>query len=369
MGDLPFLGGNSLELYVDGNTTFNSIIREVETAKKYILIQFFIVHDDGIGRRLKKALVNKAREGVKIYFLYDEVGCHTTKKEFWRELKDAGVDVRPFLTTQGRGNRFQLNFRNHRKIVVVDGKVAFVGGHNVGDEYLGLSKKFGPWRDTHMRCAGPAVQGVQISFAKDWYWAAKELLDLEWKGTRTAGNAVVMALDTGPSDEMETCSMMFMQAINSAKRRIWIASPYFVPDSSVIKALQLAALRGVDVRIMLPEKPDHKLVYLASFASLKQLDVNGIRVFRYTRGFLHQKTFIVDEKLCAVGTANLDNRSFRLNFEITMLVQDQAFINRIEKMFLTDFADCLETGTNEYDDKNALFKIAVKVARLFAPIL
>lgn len=369
MADLPFLDGNSLELYVDGNTTFENIIKEIEKARKYVLVQFFIVRDDGIGRRLKKALTDKAAQGVDIYFLYDEVGCRTTPKEFWNEIRDAGIHVRPFLTTQGKGNRFQLNFRNHRKIVVVDGVAAFVGGHNVGDEYLGLSKKFGLWRDTHMKCRGPAAQGAQMSFAKDWYWAAKQVLDLDWNPPKTKGGAVVLALDTGPSDDLESCSIMFMQAINSAKERIWIASPYFVPDSAVIKALQLAALRGVDVRVMLPEKPDHLLVYLAAFASLKDLDVPGIRVYRYTRGFLHQKTFLVDHKLCAVGTANLDNRSFRLNFEITMLVQDQAFTRRVEQMFLADFSHCRETGTDEYKDKSALFKVAVKMARLFAPIL
>jgi len=253
--------------------------------------------------------------------------------------------------------------------VVVDGKTAFVGGHNVGDEYLGITKQFKGWRDTHIRIVGPAVLGVQISFAKDWYWSAREILDLDLSMPKEAGTAEVLALPTGPEDPLESCSLMFIRAIETAQDRFWIASPYFVPDSSVMKALQLAAMRGVDVRIMLPMKPDHKLVYLAGFACLKELDMPGIRVFRYNEGFLHQKVFLADNTHAGVGTANLDNRSFRLNFEITMLIEDEPFCRRIETMFEEDFANCIETGPGEFDNKNILFQTAIKFARLFSPIL
>ncbi|QJB57872.1 cardiolipin synthase [Pseudodesulfovibrio sp. zrk46] len=369
LAEIPFLKGNDLELHINGHDTFDAIFSYINQAKKYVLIQFFIVHDDELGKRLQKLLVRKAREGVRINFLYDEIGCHKTPPSYWNTMRKAGVDVHPFHTRRGRGNRFQLNFRNHRKIVVIDGQTAFVGGHNIGNEYLGVSDKFDGWRDTHMRITGPAVIGVRISFAKDWFWATGELYEIDLSLPEPSGNADVLALATGPADDLESCSLMFIRAINSAQKRFWIASPYFVPDSSVCKALQLAAMRGVDVRILLPRKPDHLLVYLAGFACLKELKMPGIRVFRYNEGFLHQKVFLADDKLAGVGTANLDNRSFRLNFEITMLVEDIPFCNQIEQMFQVDFTNSVETGTQEYHNKNVVYQTVIKFARLLSPIL
>lgn len=369
MAEVPFLGGNELELLINGDATFDAIFNAIDNAKDYLLIQFFIVHDDNLGKRLKRHLITKAEQGVRINFLYDEVGCHTTPESYWKEMRDAGIEAHPFHTRKGAGNRFQLNFRNHRKIVVVDGHTAFVGGHNVGDEYLGITPHFKDWRDTHLRITGPAVVGVRTSFAKDWFWATRSLYDLDRTVPLPKGNAQVLAFASGPADELESCSLMFIRAINAATQRFWIASPYYVPDSSVTKALQLAAMRGVDVRIMLPQKPDHLMVYLAGFACLKELQLHGIRVYRYNEGFLHQKTFLVDDQLAAVGTANLDNRSFRLNFEITMLVDDKPFCKEIEKMFLNDFENCIETGTDEYSRKNIVNQTIIKIARLLSPIL
>lgn len=369
LADIPFMGGNDLELLINGNDTFDAICKEIEKAEQYVLIQFFIVRGDGLGNRIKDVLIQKAREGVRVNFLYDEMGCRTTPESYWEEMREAGVEAHPFQTRRGRGNRFQLNFRNHRKIVVVDGETAFVGGHNIGDEYLGITKKFKGWRDTHMRITGPAVLGIRVSFAMDWYWATRKLIQLDPTIPQRAGNADVLALASGPADTLESCSLMFIRAINSAQKRFWIASPYFVPDSGVAKALQLAAMRGVDVRIMLPRKADHLLVYLAGFACLNELQSPGIRVYRYDEGFLHQKVFLVDDQLAGVGTANLDNRSFRLNFEITMLVENKEFCQQVEDMFETDFLNCIETGTNEYHDKNVAYQTVIKFARLFSPIL
>lgn len=369
LAEIPFLGGNDLDLLVNGNATFNAICEQIEKAEKYVLIQFFIVHNDGLGTRIKDLLIRKAKQGIRINFLYDEVGSHSTPASYWDEMREAGVTAHPFHTRKGRGNRFQLNFRNHRKIVVVDGHTAFVGGHNIGDEYLGISKKFNGWRDTHMRITGPAVLGIRVSFAKDWYWATGQLNEVDLSLPLPAGEAEVLALATGPADDLESCSLMFIRAINAAKKRFWIASPYYVPDSSVTKALQLAAMRGVDVRILLPRKPDHLLVYLAGFACLKELQMPGIRIYRYDEGFLHQKVFLADNNLAAVGTANLDNRSFRLNFEITMLVEDSNFSRKVEQMFEADFAKSVETGINEYHDKNVVYQTIIKIARLLSPIL
>jgi len=366
----PVLKGNSVELLIDGDATFRSILKGIGEAKSYILFQFFIVNDDGIGRKVQKALIAKAKEGVKIHFLYDEVGCHALSRSYLDTLRSAGIEVHAFHTQKGFFNNFQINFRNHRKIVIVDGKVAWIGGHNVGDEYLGLSSEFGHWRDTHIRLEGPAVLAVQLSFIEDWFWATEHSLDhLLWKPL-PASNAdhSVLIIPSGPADRLETAALMFHHAINSAKKRIWIASPYFVPDDVILSALQLAGLRGVDVRILIPDTSDHLLVFLAAYTYFEDVAETGVRFFRYTDGFLHQKVILIDDEIATVGTANFDNRSFRLNFEITGIIGDRDFASEIEKMLENDFAHAREMTEMDIVDKPFWFKFTTRIARLTSPI-
>jgi cardiolipin synthase len=313
--------------------------------------------------------MERARAGIRVYFLFDEVGSHDLPKAYLRELEAAGIEVSAFNTRKGPGNRFQLNFRNHRKVVVVDGKVAWVGGHNVGDEYLGLDPKFGHWRDTHVRIEGPSALGAQLSFAEDWYWATDRRVDVTWEPTASnRGDLPVLILPSGPADEYETANLMFVHAINLATERIWIASPYYVPDRPVITALQLAAMRGVDVRILIPDEPDHLAVYLAAFTYLDEAGQSGVRFYRYQDGFLHQKVMLVDHSLATVGTANFDNRSFRLNFEITAAVSDTDFAAQVQDMLEKDFDRSRLMSPGEYDAKPWWFRFAAKVARLTAPV-
>ena len=370
LADLPFMAGNEVDLLIDGDATFDDIVNGIDAAKDYILFQFFIVKDDGIGRRVKKHLLQKCAEGVRVCFLYDEVGSNKLPKSYVQELQAAGCEIYPFNTRKGKGNRFQLNFRNHRKTVIVDGKIAWVGGHNVGDEYLGLDPKFGHWRDTHTRITGPAALAVQLSFVEDWYWAADQYLQpLNWEPVAAEkGNKQVLIVPSGPADELETASLMFLHAINFAKERIWISSPYFVPDDAIISALQLAGLRGVDVRILIPDMPDHLAVYLAAYSYFDDAGQTGVRFYRYTDGFLHEKSMLIDDHLATVGTANFDNRSFRLNFEITAVVLDADFAKEIEQMFLADFEQAREMEEGEYDRKSFWFRLAVRFARLTSPI-
>ena len=370
MATFPFLGGNEVELLIDGKTTFDSILAGIDTAERYILFQFFSVKDDEIGRKLHERLAAKAKAGVRVLFLYDEIGSHDLSDAYVKELRDAGAKVHAFNTRKGRGNRFQINFRNHRKVVVVDGHSAWVGGHNVGDQYLGKDPKFGHWRDTHSRIKGPAVLAAQQSFAEAWNWATDEqLADLAWEPVVSeTSDQIVLVVPSGPADELETASLMFLHAINSAQQRIWIASPYFVPDDAIISALQLAGLRGVDVRILIPDTPDHMMVYLAAFSYIDAASLTGARIFRYTDGFLHEKVMLVDSHLATVGTANFDNRSFRLNFEITAVVADKEFASQVEQMFLDDFSNAREMARGELAAKPFWFKFAVRVARLTAPI-
>ena len=366
---MPFTHKNKLRLLVDGDETFGAIFAAVDAANEYLLVQFFIVHDDELGRALRDRLIAAATRGVRVYFLYDEIGSHALPSAYVRELTDAGAEVRPFHSTRGASNRFQLNFRNHRKIVIVDGRSAYVGGLNVGDEYMGRSRKFGHWRDTHLEIVGPAVHATQLSFLEDWQWATGVVPELDWSPQAAEdGQSSVLILPSGPADELETCGLFFMHAITVAKERLWIASPYFVPDIHVLSALQLAALRGVDVRVILPRKPDHLLVYLSSFSFLEEAERAGMKVYRYQRGFMHQKTIVVDDCLAAVGTANLDNRSFRLNFEITAVSDDPKFAGDVAAMFQRDFTHCQQVGPEDLEDRSLWFKLGVRVSRLMAPI-
>jgi cardiolipin synthase len=367
---LPYLGGNEVELLIDGDATFESILAGIERARRDLLVQFYIVRDDRIGRAVADRLIAKAREGVAVRFLYDEIGSGHLGRRYLDPLTAAGVHAAPFGTTRGRGNRFQLNFRNHRKIVVVDGVEGWVGGHNVGDEYLGRDPKVGPWRDTHLRIAGPSVLGLQLAFVEDWHWATGELLapKLRWE-VEPRGDTVVLILPSGPADRLETASLMYQQAIQSARERIWIASPYFVPDDGVLGALHLAALRGVDVRLLIPDRSDSAIVDAAARAFLDPLLGSGITVYAYQGGFLHSKHLLVDDVAGAVGTANLDNRSLRLNFEVTAVVADRAVASRVAAMFEADLSRSRPITREELARRSFAQRALSRASLLFAPVL
>jgi cardiolipin synthase len=370
LADLPYLGGNSVELLVDGQQTFDSILQGIDAAQDYILFQFFIIKSDEIGCQCKDHLVAKAKQGVKVYFLYDEIGSHALPQAYKNELRQAGAEVYNFHTRKGIRNHFQINFRNHRKVVIVDGKAVWIGGHNVGDEYLGRDPEFGHWRDTHVKIQGPAVLAAQISFVEDWHWATDTyILQYPWLPLPAKdSDKKVLIVPSGPADLLETATLMFHQAINAANERIWIASPYFVPDDAIMGALQLAGLRGVDVRILIPDKADHLLVYLAAFSYFEEASHTGVRFFRYTDGFLHQKVMLIDDLVATIGTANFDNRSFRLNFEITAAVADTAFITEVEQMLEDDFAHSREMTASDVNDRSFWFKLGIRLARLTSPV-
>lgn len=368
---MPATTGNKLQLLIDGEATFTDIAAGLEAAESYILFQFYIIRDDELSRRLCRILADKARDGVSVFLLYDEIGSRAFHRSRLRkQLLMAGVEAAPFNTTQGRRNRFQLNFRNHRKVVVVDGSVAWIGGHNVGDEYLGLDKKVGHWRDTHVRFEGPAVLGAELAFATDWLWATRQHLNIAWNFEREAcGDSTVLVFPSDPASEYEEAGLMFHQTIVAAERRVWIASPYFVPDRGIVAALQLAALRGVDVRVIIPDEPDGPMVAMANWSFTRELLASGIKVYRYQGGFMHQKVLLMDDQLAGVGTANFDNRSFRLNFEVTLLAHDLGFAREVETMLEKDLIRSRQVSIEECSNKPAWFILGMAIARLFAPVL
>lgn len=363
LAKLPFTTGNDAELLIDGDATFASIFAGFEKARQYVLVQFYILRDDRVGRELRDRLVERAHAAVRVYVLYDQIGSYGLSKSYLNSLRDAGIRVAPFEALRTPLNPFQLNFRNHRKIVVVDGRSAWVGGLNIGAEYLS-------YRDTHLRVEGPVVQEVQVPFIEDWHWATGELPDLNWDPQPAANGArrAILCLPSGPADELETCTLFFIAAITEARRRLWIASPYFVPDEQFITALQLAALRGVEVRILVPEKSDNPLMNLSIWSYLDALEVAGIEVYRYQRGFMHQKVTLIDDDYCTIGTANFDNRSFRLNFEVTMGVVDKKLATEVREMLENDFAGARRVTAAELHKRSFAFRLAVRAARLTAPV-
>lgn len=365
----PFLAANEAKLLIDGEATFEAMFEALSDAREYVLAQFYIVRDDELGRRFQSALIDCLNRGVRVYFLFDRLGSHQLSKRYIQTLKAAGAEVLAFTSATRRVRKLQVNFRNHRKILVVDGNTSFVGGLNVGDEYVGRNPVLSPWRDTHLRVRGPAATAVQVPFLEDWYWSAGALPHVAWRSEAMPADHTVLSLPSSPSDDREPGALMFVHAIHSARSRLWIVSPYFVPNGSIIDALKMAALRGVDVRVLIPGITDNPLVALAGRAYLPELAQAGVRFFRYERGFLHQKVMLIDEDLATVGTANLDNRSMRLNFEHTMVLADRALAVAVETMLETDLRNSSEIELESLQQDPWWKNAAARGARLLAPVL
>lgn len=368
LGGLPFTRGNSLELLIDGKDTFERLFDRIEAAKHYICVNFYIVKHDRIGMRFQALLISRARAGVKVWLLVDEIGSYKLPKKYLKALTDAGVECEAFGTNRHWWSRLQINFRNHRKIMVIDGSTAFIGGLNVGDEYLGRDSRYGPWRDTHLQVKGPAVQAAQLVFLEDWFWACGRVPDLRWETQPESADQVAAMIPTGPADPAESWQLLVAEAANTSRERLWIASPYFVPDEGVVTALLTAALRGVDVRILIPECSDHLLVWLSAFTYYEQTLPFNVKLFRYHRGFLHQKVMLIDQRMAAVGTANLDNRSFRLNFEIMAFSNDPIFVDEVDQMLTDDLTHSREATVEDFTGRSFWFRAACRAARLMAPV-
>lgn len=316
-------------------------------------------------------LIKKAREGVEVRLLYDDFGSRLLSKQFIRRLEASGVQVAAFFPSRFPKISLRINFRNHRKLAIIDGKIGYVGGFNIGDEYLGKSEKFGYWRDTHLRVMGDAVKMMQMRFILDWNQASpnKVKYDERFFVGGDYGDIGMQIVSSGPDHEWEQIKYGYIKMILSAKEYVYIQTPYFIPDDSLMDALRIAALSGVKIKIMIPNKPDHLFVYWATLSHVGELLNEGAEIFLYQNGFLHAKTIVVDGKLSSVGTANIDVRSFRLNFEINAFMYDIDFAQKLVEVFEEDIKLSTQMTKSLYQKRSLFIRFKESISRLLSPIL
>lgn len=364
---------NAVTIYSDGTKKFEALLADILAAKHHIHIQYYIFKIDNLGQRILNAVIKKAKQGVQVRILYDEMGSRNVRKRHFKELTDVGGEVEVFFPSIFPLINPRLNFRNHRKIVVIDGRIGYIGGFNVGDEYLGLSKKFGYWRDTHLRIEGSSIHPLQTRFILDWNQASSKqritYSEQYFPAIPQKGNAAIQIISSGPDTEFEVIKNSYLKLVSNAKRYVYIQSPYFIPDDSFLEAVKVAALSGIDVRIMIPNKPDHLFVYWATYSYVGQLVKAGAKVYHYENGFIHAKMIVVDDLAASVGTANIDVRSFSLNFEVNAMIYDHAIAHQLAEIFEQDIFDCSELTNEIYDNRSNSIKFKESISRLLSPIL
>ncbi|MFB7303133.1 cardiolipin synthase [Heyndrickxia sporothermodurans] len=363
---------NEVEIFIDGEDKFRSLFEDIKRANDHIHLVYYIVRNDSLGQKLVELLTEKAKEGVKVRFLYDDMGSRKLPRKFFKELIEAGGEVAAFFPAKIPMLNLRVNFRNHRKLAIIDGSIGYIGGFNIGDEYLGLDKKFGYWRDTHLKITGKAVYAMQTRFVLDWNQAsAKEICYKEsfFPDIQSVGYTDVQIVSSGPDSEWEQIKNGYIKMINEAKKYIYMQTPYFIPDDSLLNALKIAILSGVDVRLMIPNKPDHMFVYWATYSNVGELLKTGAKVYIYENGFIHAKMLVVDGKIATVGTANIDNRSFRLNFEVNAFLYSHHLSKRLELIYKADMEKSRELTLEDYLQRPKSIRFKESVSRLLSPIL
>lgn len=362
--------GNKVEIFTTGRDKFESLLRDIDGAERYIHLQYYIFEDDQIGCRVKDALMRKARQGVKVRVIYDHIGSIHVKKRFYAEMAEAGIMVFPFFRVTFPHFATRINWRNHRKLCVIDGKVGYVGGMNIADRYIdGVS--FGVWRDTHIRLVGPAVGALQYSFAYDWNFMGHPVLEENTESYDCDDNAQagMQLVTSGPMSQWSNVAFVFLKAIANAKRLIYIQTPYFLPTDSLLKALQSAALSNVDVRIMIPSRSDSVMLRRASFSYIQECLQAGIKIYLYEAGMLHSKTVIVDDEFATVGSTNFDFRSFEHNFESNMFIYSTEVNAHLREIFFEDIKECTRVKLTQWRRRPAMEKAKESLVRLLSPIL
>ena len=364
---------NDVKIFTDGMDKFEALIEDIKNAKEHIHIQYYIFKLDNLGTRILNALIERAKHGVKVRILYDEMGSRGVKKHHFNELIKYGGEIEVFFPSILPLFNPRLNFRNHRKIVVIDGRISYTGGFNVGDEYLGLNNKFGYWRDTHLRIEGSSVHPLQTRFLLDWNQASQKhrvhYSERYFPAIPLKGVTAMQIISSGPDTEWANIKNGYIKLIANAKKHVYIQTPYFIPDESFFDAVKIAALSGVDVRIMIPNKPDHMFVYWATYSYVGMLLDVGAKIYIYDNGFIHAKMIVVDDEAASVGTANIDNRSFTLNFEVNAFIYDIDVSHSLSEIFERDMLDSYELTKALYAQRSRWIKFKESLSRLLSPIL
>ena len=372
LGHSPISFATQTQVLTNGEETFQEILQSLRKATHHIHLEYYIVRHDAIGQEIKEVLIQKAKEGVKIRFLFDAVGSWQLSKKYINELRQEGVEIIPFGPVKLPFLNNKINFRNHRKIIVIDGSIGFVGGLNIGDEYLGRDSNFGFWRDTHMMLKGEAVRSLQLIFLQDWYYMTnKNILSADYLSPDLEENihGGVQLIAGGPDNEWSVIKNIFFSMITSAEKSVWIASPYFIPDEDIFSALKIAALSGVDVRLLMPHKPDKKIVFFASRSYFPELLEAGVKIYEYKKGFMHSKIVIVDEELASIGTSNMDMRSFHLNFEVNAFLYRTRSTQKLVKEYLNDLKQSRKIEIHKFKRRHIGYRIIESTSRLLSPFL
>lgn len=366
---------NEITLYTDGVDFFNVLKQNIANAKVFIHIEYYIFRNDTLGTEIKNLLIKKAKEGVEIKFIYDGMGSLSVKDRFFNDLREAGAEVECFFPPTLLPFNIRWNFRNHRKIVVIDGQEAYVGGFNVGDEYLGKNKKFGYWRDTQLKIEGDIIDSIEAEFLMDWLFVKKQKISKDFETDKyfpkrePKGSIDMQICSSGPNYDHPYIKDSIVKLISKAKKSIYIQTPYFIPDDTIQDLLKIAVLSGVRVNIMIPNKPDHIFVYWATLYNAGELLELGAKVYTYENGFLHSKVLIVDDEVSTIGTANMDMRSFYVNFEIKTIIYNEAFALKLKEEFYRDIKLSKELTLEKYRNRGRKVKIKESISRLVSPIL
>lgn len=370
IGGALFYPGNHVTVFTNGTSKFAAFERDLAAARQYINLQYYIFEDDNIGTRIRDILIDRARAGVKVRLIYDNVGSFNTSRRFFNEMTKAGIEVYPFFKVYFPPFGTRINWRNHRKLCIIDGEVGYIGGMNIADRYIDGGKDFESWRDTHLRVTGPVIGALQYSFAVDWSFMGRPLISETIDNNDPEPDGIGMQMVTsGPTSTWSNVELMFLHCIASAKHRIYIQTPYFLPTDGLLKALQTAALSNVDVRIMLPRRSDSRMLQLASNSYLTECLRSGIKFYFYTPGMLHSKSIIIDDDMATVGSANFDFRSFEHNFEANMFIYSKDFNNRMAEIFLADMRHSIRVMPANWRRRPYILRIAESAIRIFAPIL
>jgi cardiolipin synthase len=366
-----FTTGNNLKLLNNGRETFDAIFKAIRAARHHIHLEYYIIENDKIGNELKNLLIEKRRDGVEVRIIVDDVGSRSLGEAFMDELRENGVEIYSFMEIRFPSLTSRVNYRNHRKIIVIDGKTGFTGGVNFADRYLEGLKGIGPWRDTHLQLEGDAVACLQVVFAADWYFVINEnLVGKKYFPPLTESPGIpVQIAASGPDSDWENISQAFFTAFSGAQSRIYVATPYLMPPDHILAALTTAALSGIDVRIILPEKSDARISKWCSFSYIEGMLDAGIRVYFYQRGFIHSKVVVVDGIFSTLGTTNLDFRSLETNFEVNAFIYDAVFSAKIERRFTDDLRNSREIKPDEWKCRKWQNKLRESLAHIVSPML